>query len=767
MMQRFISAWAEWVVEKRWFVIFATLLFFASMFLPYSNLYFDNSNEMWFLPDDPALADYEELRELFGSSQYLMIGFDASDKDSVIDFQHLHAIHELTEFLEDHEIVTKVASLSKYQYIHASDDTLRTDDIIEDMEFLEDTDEKMQRIRTIMAGETLVHDFLITQDLKHTVVIARTIYKKGEIDHHVKLVQDTLQFIKEKKYSEKGFKLHITGIPYISDNFLTTSTSDSQTTFPIMVLLVVILLGISFRSVSGVILPMVVILGSVITIVGVLGFLNWPFNMLNVNLPVLLMTVGIGDSVHILVDFFHHLENRLDAKAAAKKTVNLLFVPCLNTSVTTSIGFLAISSTSLLPLKQFGIVAAIGVFVAFIISVTTLPALLSFLPPMKNSEKKIITTGLIARFTRRIAPFADKKSRIILLLSLLLTFVAVGYTSTIQIDANFVNYFKKDTRIRKDIEYFKDQYHGGMNLEFIIDSGQEDGIKEPAFLKRVLALQNYLEGLEKTGEANSMIDYLRKMNRVMHNDQTDYYRIPETRDLVAQLLFLYTSTGPEEDLSDLMSFDRRYLRLSVKVPNMKTSRMVQQVNEIRTHMKREFPDINARITGDVVLYNNMDHYIHEGLVSSFSIAFLTIILCFFVLFRSIKYGLLAIIPSLLPIVFAGGVMGWMEINLDFATMMVAAITFGIAVDDTIHVITRYIHVRQDGKGRKEAVQLAIEETGRALIFTSIILYFGFSILIMSQFVPNIYFGFFSGLIIILALVADLVLLPAVMLLRKE
>jgi uncharacterized protein len=260
---------------------------------------------------------------------------------------------------------------------------------------------------------------------------------------------------------------------------------------------------------------------------------------------------------------------------------------------------------------------------------------------------------------------------------------------------------------------------------------------------------------------------VRKMNQSMHNDDPSWYKIPDSRELVAQYFLLYELSGPEEDLSDMKTHDERYMRVSLKVVNMPTSRLKKLTEKIRQQIDREFSQLDITITGNMVLFNRMDTYIQEGMVKSFSLAFVLILLCFFFLFKSIKYGLLSMIPCMTPILVAGGLMVVLDVYLDFATMMVAAVTFGIAVDDTIHVMSRYITGRRSGKSRQKSVYIAITESGRPVMFTSFVLYCGFSTLLLSSFIPNLYFGIFGATIILLALIADLLLLPALIFLSEE
>ncbi len=800
-MKAFIAAWSEFVIEKRTLVLMLSLVgLLIAVFPIYKTLeyqgikaereanktddpfeasnnteenfedrwlYFDNSNEMWFLPKDPALVRFDLLKERFGDNEYLLVGLEAREQDQdLFNKETLEMIHKITEFMEDHEFVTKASSLSKYQYIHSADDTLATDDLIEDIEALDDNPETYRTMAKIMAGEDLVHGFLITKDLRHTLISARILHIKNSSDHLVKVVQETRNFIKDSGFEQQGFKFRLMGNPLITEQFLSYTEKDNSTTLPLMLVLILVFMLISFRTIAGALLPFVVILGSILSVVGALGYLGFAFNVLNIGIITLLVAVGVGDAVHIITDFYQMRAKGDSPKEAAKAVIQILWIPCFNTTFTTSVGFMAISISNLRPLQEYGYLATIGVFMAFLISVTTLPALLSCVKGGNKTPKRLSESGYVAKLTAGLTPFNYKYRKPITIFSFILMGASLLVAAQLKVDANFVNYFKEDSPIRTDIVYFDKQYGGGISLELMLDSGREDGVKDLAFLKEALAFQDYLENLEAMGKANSILNYIRKMNQSLHNDDPAEYRIPEdkgeeTAGLVAQYLLLYENGSPEEDLTDLKTGDYRYMRLSIRVHNMSTAKLKVLIEKVMDHQRKNFPHLKVEETGNMILFNNMDTYIEQGLVRSFSLAIGIIILCFFVLMRSVKYGFLAMIPSVFPILFAGGVMHLMGITLDFGTMMIAAITFGIAVDDTIHMMSRYVKNRRAGHERKDAMHRALIESGRAIVFTSIILYCGFTVSILSSFVPNIYFGFFGGIIILVALLADLFILPAV------
>ena len=326
MVHGFIRGWASFVVNQRLFVIVSTIILFGVCAFPIYKtieygkskeemqadresggieedieeseqeltgtaveefegrwLYFDNSNEMWFLPDDPALLEYDRLKDLFGDSEYMLIGIQARPgEDSVFHLDTLKMIHKITDFLENHDVVTKVSSLSKYQYMISEEDSLTIKDLIEDIDTLDGSPESMRELRRIMEKEEMVHDFLISPDMKHTLISTRTIYIKNSAEHMVRITRDLEDFIAKEKFAEQGFKLHISGNPVIAESFQSSSQSDTSTIFPLMFLLILIFLVFSFRSPAGVFMPLVVIIGSVLSVIAALGYFEFAFNILNV-----------------------------------------------------------------------------------------------------------------------------------------------------------------------------------------------------------------------------------------------------------------------------------------------------------------------------------------------------------------------------------------------------------------------------------------------------------------------------------------------------
>jgi uncharacterized protein len=763
-----IAKWSEMVVRRRGLVIVITLLLLVGVSFGIKNLYFDSATEIWFLKDDPVLLQYDALKTRFGSDDYLAVGIEsAGDKPDVLNPETMTAIKKITDFLEEHAAVDKVRSLTKHQYIHYRDDILHVDDVFpKDADNFDFSAEQWDAIRSILRNETLAQDLLFTKDLKHAVVSARVVPNSkyhGEESATVDLAADFNAFV-EKEGLDKAsdFKLYTAGSATINESFFRVSIMDQSISYPLMVTLIIVLLFAIFRSWRATLLAFGTMLLSSLVCLGFMGYMGWAMNMLNVVIPTVLTVVAISTAVHILVAFYDFRNKGLPSTEAASKAVEKYFLPCFFASLTEGVGFLSLASSRLAPVIELGYVMVIGIVVAFLLSVAFLPAVLSFSFAKPSTMGRLTETGMIVRILGTLPDKIYNSRKVIIGATAFLMIGVIYYCTQIVVDTNFVRYFKENTPVRNGLNYFDRTYKGALSLEFMLDSGKEDGVKEPAFMQRALEFQHYVASQEGNGKATSMTNYIMKVNQVMHDDDPAYFRVPQTRDLVGQYLLLYSNNSPDEDLTDLMTHDGRYMRVSARFEVAPSNITRERVEAIEAYAAKHFPDLKVETSGRAVLFNNMDNYVVQGLASSFGLSMLAVAVALFVVFRSFKYGLLALVPNVIPILIAGAVMGIFGIYLDFATMVVASATFGIAVDDTIHFMSQYLGARREGKDAKEAVAYTLRHTGSAIVFTTIILLIGFSALIISSFVPNILMGVFGCLIIACAMLADLVIQPAIL-----
>lgn len=767
-MTSFTVAWGQAVVRFRWLILGITLalLVVAGIRLGTHGIYYDNANETYFLDNDPNLVAFDNLLENFGDTEYLIVGIEARANDTdVFNAPTIQMLDAITEFLENHRHVTQVRSLSKYQYTHDDDGLLATDDLFEEIETLAEDPSALNHARTIMAGEKLALDSLITPDFKHTRIAARVEYIKEENYHNVALVTDLKNFIKAQGYAEQGFNIHLSGSPYINEHFETITKQDQSILNPAMGAILTIILIAVFRSATATVIPAIIILTTLTLLSGLQSALNFPNTAVTSALIPTMIILCLGATVHVLVEFYHLRRTGLTQQQAAAETARDLFFAILFTSLTTAFGFIALAITEVKPVQQFALLAATGSMMIFVLASTVLPALMSFVPwiarPSQSTE-----SGQHSKMTlflaKHVPDFAYKNRVIIIFIGAAITVFSLYSISFIRADSNVANYFKNDSEINRDLNYFNDIWKGISNLEVIVDSGEEGGIKNPALLQRVDDLQQWLESLPESGQAISALDFYKQINQALNEDQETYYQLPDSRELAAQFLLLYENTGPNEDLSDLKDFNEQLLRLSIPITNMDEAYMSRLLNRITQEIDRNYSDLNLQLTGSMVMNHALNVYVNKGMLQSFGIAILVIGLTFLVLFRSLKYGAIALIPSIVPVILTGGIISLAGVAMDMGTMIVGAMTIGLAVDDSIHIMSRYRLMRSRNHSVHDAIEFAMQSSGKAVVLTSIILVCGFSVMLLGRFIPYIYVGLFSASIMVLALLGDLVFMPALL-----
>jgi len=758
----FVKAWAHAVITWRLPIIIATVLLIPAMLLTGGPIPFDNSTERYFVAGDPTLIEFDKLEEYFGDNEYLLVGFQATAGD-VFQADTLDAIQRMSDFLDFHPYVTQLRSITNFQYIHADGDDLRTDYLIEDIEDVIGNEGAIEDIKTVLRSEKLAMGTLITEDFRHVRLAARVEYREETSEHKVRLVQDLYAFVESENFESDQYNLHLSGYPLANERFETVTAEDTSVLIPIMIALMTAILFVSFRSLAATLFPWLAIASSLLIVLELQYYFKIPHTTIDsAALAPTLIIIGIGITVHVLIEFFHFRSAGKNSIESASETIEHIWVPAFFTAITTSAGFSALSITKIMPIREFALLGAIGALVLFLFSLTVLPAMLSYLGNVSNRTRNVLDAGFISKITQGIADFTLQRRNPILAISMMALIFSILYLPSIKVDTNYVTLFKESSQTRQDIEYFDEAFRGMMTLDIILDSGEYDGVKHPEFLAKMEAMQTWLAGRESLGPINSLVDYLKEINQSLHSDDPNYYRIPDSAAMTAQYLLLYESSGANEDLSDIKDFDNQMTRLVVPVVNMKASAMKAELDTIEGYLMSNFEELNPIVTGTLALYTVQDIYVSEGMVQSFLVALTVITVFFIALFRSLKYGLLSIIPSILPIILAGSVAGYLGIFMDQSAVIVFAMTMGIAVDDAIHVMSRYLLAKEQGANTHDAIQRAMNESGRAVVFSSIVLVSGFSILCFASFTTVIYVGLFGAIIMSLALLGDLLVLPAIL-----
>lgn len=763
-MSALIKVWADFVIAHRLAIIAATVLLLPLILLTGKDIPFDNSTARYFIAGDPALIEYDQLLELFGDNEYLIVGLEAAPGvEDIFNTDTLQAIRKISDYLDFHPAITQLQSLTNYQYIHADGDDLSIEYLIEDVDELLIQTSRVEELKEILSTEYLAMDTLITRDFRHTRIAARVEYRDDTSAHKIEVVQGLYQFIEDENLTSDDYIIHLSGYPVVNERFETVTAEDTAVLIPIMIILMTGILFASFRSVVATIVPWLIIAIGVFMVLEIQSYLSISHTSIDsAALAPTLIIIGIGITVHILIEFFNFSKSSENGRQAAHATIIHLWKPAFYTALTTSAGFLALSVTKIAPMREFALLGAMGPLILFLFSLSVLPAMLSYIDKLSYRTENVLESGFISRITRKVPDFTLKNRNAILVIGFACMAFSVLYLPNLKVDTNYVNFFKQNSQTRQDIVYFDDVYRGMMTLDIILDAGAVDGIKEPEFLLQVEEIQTWLQQRNTLGPMNSLVDFLKEINQALHADDPAYFKIPDSRELTAQYLLLYDSTGANEDLSDIKDFDDRYVRLIVPLVNMPASEMQAELDTITAFLDDNYTELRAVLTGTMALLTAREVYISEGIVRSFSIALVVILLFFIFLFKSVKYGVLSIVPSILPIILTGSIAALLGVYLDISTMIVGAMTMGIAVDDAIHVMSRYLLAKENGASTHQAIQRAMNESGRAVVFSSMVLVFGFSVLCFGSFTTTIYVGLFGSIIMSLALLGDLIFLPAIL-----
>ncbi|MBF0238929.1 MAG: MMPL family transporter [SAR324 cluster bacterium] len=764
-MRVLIRRWAYGVIKYRKWIIGLTVLSQIILLVPISKLSFDNSAEIWFLPDDPAMYHYERSNYLFGDHQSFVIGIEARQQDiDIINGDTLLIIHEITQFLDQQDYVSRVNSLSNYQYHVYERGKLTSHPLFEDPSTWKGTPKQIDQIVKIMQKETLIHGTLITSDFRNTIISAKVIYQKGSFNHHIQLLRDVREFLKNQNYEERGYSFHFTGTSAIYGQIQENNETDRRIVQPMMVILLVLLLYFVFRSWLSVFCAVSVVVFSVAVTYGFTSIMGWKLNILNTpGLSVLIIAAGIGDAIHFLTEFYAFRNIGYSQEYAAITTQRQLFTPCFYTSMTTAIGFWALTFTELIPVKEYGVMASVGVFSAFLFSFTFLPSVLSF----TNENHSFVTPHypkfLITGIGNFLIGTTSRYGRWIVIIALAFTFGAGWICLSLKADSGIKSYFRANSKITQDLEYFDQHYQntGGMMVILKVSNIMMNQI--PALLKKLVLIEDAIEKNQDSGNVRSIADYVRHINKIVHGNNPNYYTIPDSQQTLDHYLYLYQASESTEALKDLISSDGNYIKLEIPQKYISSLTTRKNMIEVEELISKELPEFEFFITGDAVLDSKKDTYVIRGLSRSFLISLATILLCFFLMLRSVKYGLISMIPCIMPIVVAGALMVQLDIYLNFNTMIIASLTFGVAVDDTMHMMKRYSRLRKSGLPRRQSVEKAFTSAGQAVILTSVILLLGFGINVLSTFLPAVHFAILGGTIIVLACLADLFVLPSLLL----
>ena len=774
------------------------LLIIIALLFGYNSKHFrlDASSETLLIEGDPDLKYLQEINEKFGAKEFLVLTL--TPKDKITSENTINNILSLKYKIQSLDWVHNTITILDIPLLDSSDEPLM--DRIKNFRTLKDENVDKERGFQEILNSPVFRNFVISEDSKTTGIIVNIKQKEKPQLNAFKNNQEIEEYkdsLKKKRHQNiieireiiKSFedigKIHLGGIPMIADDMMTFIKSDIIVFGLGVFLFIILTLFYVFRNLIWIIIPISSCFFSVLIMIGFLGIMNWKVTVISSNFIALMLILTMAMNIHMSTRFLQLRKEFPDLSII--KIINLttekMVWPIIYTVLTTMCAFMSLIFSEIKPIIDFGFMMSFGLLTSFVVTFTLLPTLLNLF----NNKEVGVEEKSFSSFTQVLSKFSLKNAKLITLLSVLLIILSIFGISKLKVENSFINYFSKDTEIYKGMKLIDDKLGGTTPLNVILKFDNEGGalIKEEEdefedwddensetdqskywFTKdkidRIRNVHTYLESLDYVGKVlsfYSIIEIATKLNNDKELGTLEmgvlYSKLPET--IKKEIVDPYISVKENEA--------RINLRIKDSSENLRRNQLINKINnELKSEVGLNEKDF--RLGGVLILFNNLLQSLFKSQILTLGLVMIGIFLMFLILFRNVKISLIGVIPNFIAAFAILGLIGLLNIPLDMMTITIAAITIGIAVDNSIHYIYRFIEEYKTDSNYNEVVKKCHSTVGIAILNTSITIVFGFSILVLSNFIPTIYFGIFTGIAMLLAMFLVLTLLPSLILLIK-
>lgn len=700
---------------------------------------------------DPDVAFYETIKQTFGDDEFFVISFSSPDLFSP---RMLRMVADLTHELEALPEVREVQSLANVDFIHGSADYFEVRPFLER---IPEDGEGLDLLRSqALENKLYVGNLVSTDGMTTALAVFPREHDPGDGSFRARLMEKTRAILDGRRDMVDRF--HLAGWTVTNLSLSSFMKSDVATFIPLTYLLITLTIWLSFRNVRLTALALLNISVCTGATMGLFPLLDITLNNVTTIVPPLVMALALTDTVHI----FSHLDSSLlgrPFKDGLRDVLCKVAVPCFLTSLTTAAGFISLVVSDIPPIKEFGYLASAGMVFEFLFSFLLLPPLLLRCAP----EKVCITSGEGAgyrTFLTRLSAFVQAWPRRICAVAILTVILGLWGASMIRVETNLLDYFKRSSELRQELEYVEARLSGVGTVDVSLKADRDDAFRDPANLAVIDRVQRHAETLPGVDKTMSFVDFLKDMNMSFHDEDPDHYRIPDSVNMVSQYLLLYNS----DDIDEFITPQYDHARILLRISEHSSAAQARIIADLRSFIDASpHKGLEIRVTGRAVKDVNTIDALVRGQVESLALAAAVITAIMFLSLRSVRVGALSLIPNMFPIALNFGVMGFLGIPLNTSTALISVVALGIAVDDTIHFLTEYNLRRAQGLPLPEALHRVTLDKGRGICASTVILVIGFSVLVLSRFVPTISFGGLSAVIMITAWLGDMVVLPAAML----
>lgn len=712
---------------------------------------------IWLPRAHPLMAPLDRFEKNFGNDEAVVVA--VSDANGLFNPRTLQLIHDLTDHLERIDGVQRVDSLTNHQMVYGSEEAITVEAFLAETQEL--APQQLAAKRTQALRDEVMAGYLLDPRARTTLLYAWLQPSLEREPNYRQIVHDVRQRLAPYQHLP-GLTLHITGAGALNDAFRSASEKDLKVIFPLLAGVICLMLWGLYRRLTVAALPLLLILMTNLIVFGVLGYAGIALNNMLSVVPLVIVAIAIADSIHVINDMARYMRDGFEREPALRQAVEENLLPTALTSATTAMGFAGLLSTPIVPIQHLALTAALASLMAWALTFTFVVPLLRMLPtgwtivpPRQHQGDRL------DRFLHGYSGFLETYRHQIFVAGLLVAVVGVYVTAQVRIDSEPNAYFAEHVPIKRANDFVSREIGGFNGPEIVLDSGAPGGAKEPEFLRKVEALETWIDSHPYVNQTISIIDIVKSVHRAFHADDPQFYALASSPEVIAQELFVY-SMGLSEgrSLDDLLDVQEQQTRLSVYWRLTKSRESLDAVAAIQDKMTEL--GLSGHVTGKYFILYRLNTFVVRTLLRSLAISFILVAAIMLLLFRSLRLGVGALAANLIPVLIGGIVVVICGKTVNFATAMVVSICLGIAVDDTIHFCSAYFRYQASARSHRELLYHVFRSTGHALGITTLLLVTGFGAFVFGDFIPNVELGIFCCTVLIAALVTDLLWLPCML-----
>lgn len=750
---------AEFLVKYRLLLFFFSLILIGVSATGFSKLVYQADYKVFFAPDDPHLVAFEDLQDTFTRADNVAFILMPKNKD-MFSKEGLNALLWLTEASWKLPYSIRVDSLSNFQHTRVDGDELLVEDLVP--KDYDGSKEQSDRIRQIAMNEPmLVKNALmpggdasmmfVTLELPADQTKALPILMEGP--------EGVGQLVERFQAAHPDVEIHVSGVApsnyYLGD----VASKDFGKLAPLMLGVILVLVGIMTRSPSNTVVTLFIIVVSVLTTIGFVGLSGYPLNNVSAIAPMVIMTLAVAESVHLLSYYSIRLReghSKVDAMTySLASNMRAIFL----TSFTTAVGFMGLNTMDSPPFVEFGYIAAFGIIMAYVFGHTLLPQLAIWFsrahsgPPEVHDDK----------FHGAAAEWVISNPRKVFYSTLGISIVLSLCTYLNDLNDDNVGYFGKNLPIRIATEVAEERGLGMNFIEYALDSKEEYGITDTAYLAKVDKFVGFLKSQPEVVHVNSFTELLKRLNRNMHGDDAAYHRLPDSRELASQYMLMYEMSLPVGmDLNNQIDTRKSKLRVTLTTRMMKARENLALEARIQDWLSANAPELKTPGASPTIMFSHIGQRNIKSVLGGTAMSIVIICICMIFGFGSIKLGLMALLPNIFPSAIALGLWGIFVGEVNMGVAVIFTITSGIIVDDTIHLFSKFADGLRKGLDVDDSIRYTFEQAGKGVLITTIVLCAGFAMLTLSDFTVNMTLGIMVAGTIAIAILFDLLFLPSVL-----